>query len=281
VGPAIDSGNDDPRSKLERLLTALERLVPDGLIVAFSGGLDSAFLLWAAQRASHRVGGRVLALTTVSDSLSTVDREDAIRFAQSLNVEHVMEQGGETSLPEYVKNDENRCYHCKAELFEVAARIGEQRGLRRIAYGYTVSDRGDFRPGHRAAVEHGVLSPLADAKLTKVDIRTLMRMNGLDLSEKAGSPCLSSRVMTGLEITPQRLRDVEALETILREGGISVFRVRVCGDPEQCFLRVEVGPDEMSKVVTLREQLVSEGEARGYKWVTLDLAGYRTGGGRL
>ncbi len=184
-GSATDTSNGDPRPKLERLLAALERLVPDGLIVAFSGGVDSAFLLWAAQQARHRVGGRVLAL-------STVDQEDAVQFADDLQVEHVVEHGGETSLPEYVRNDETRCYHCKSELFETAGRIGEHRGLRWIAYGYTVSDRGDFRPGHRAAIERGVLSPLADAKLTKADIRTLMRMHGLDLSEKAGSPCLSS-----------------------------------------------------------------------------------------
>jgi uncharacterized protein len=280
-GSATDTSNGDPRPKLERLLAALERLVPDGLIVAFSGGVDSAFLLWAAQQARHRVGGRVLALTTVSESLSTVDQEDAVQFADDLQVEHVVEHGSETSLPEYVRNDETRCYHCKSELFETAGRIGEHRGLRWIAYGYTVSDRGDFRPGHRAAIERGVLSPLADAKLTKADIRTLMRMHGLDLSEKAGSPCLSSRVMTGLEITPQRLHDVEAIEAILRNGGLGVFRVRVCGEAKQCFLRVEVEPEGMSKVLTLREELVREGNARGYRWVTLDLAGYRTGGGRL
>jgi uncharacterized protein len=260
---------------------ALDRLVPEGLVVAVSGGVDSAFLLWAAEQARQHVGGRVLALTTVSESLSTVDREDAVRFAQGLGVEHVVERGVETALAEYTRNDENRCYYCKSELFDVAERIGERRGLRWVAYGYTASDRRDVRPGHRAALEHGVLAPLADAQLTKADIRALMRMHALDLSEKSASPCLSSRVMTGLEITPQRLRDVEAVEAILRDGGLGVFRVRVCGDASACFLRIEVGADDMPKVVTLREELLREGRVRGYRWVTLDLQGYRTGGGRI
>ncbi len=281
AGSAIDVSSGELRSKLERLMRALEGFVPEGLVVTLSGGVDSAFLLWAAEQARRHAGGRVLALTTVSESLSTVDREDAVHFAQGLGVEHVLEPGAETSLAEYTRNDENRCYYCKSELFVVAGRIGERRGLRWVAYGYTASDRGDVRPGHRAALEHGVLAPLADAELTKADIRTLMRMHALDLSEKSASPCLSSRVMTGLDITPQRLRDVEAIEAILRERGIGVFRVRVCGEASECFLRIEVGADDMPKVVTLREELLREGQARGYRWVTLDLQGYRTGGGRI
>jgi uncharacterized protein len=267
-------------SALEGLEDHLGRLLQDGLVVAFSGGVDSTFLLWAAERARRKQGGRLLALTTESASMPAADREDALEFVRELGVEHLLRRSGEMRLEAYTRNDENRCYHCKAELFEIAESIVDQRGWRWIAYGYNASDVGDVRPGHRAAQERGVRSPLADAGLTKDEIRTLMRTHGLRLAEKPASPCLSSRIMTGLQITPERLEDVEALEAILRAGGIRVCRVRVCREGATAFLRLEVAPAEMPRVLALRDELLREAQARGYRWVTLDLEGYRTGGGR-
>ena len=258
----------------------LRTLVRDGLVVAFSGGVDSAFLLWAAERARREVGGRLLALTSASESTPSWDFADATRFAAHLGVEHQVERSEELSHAEYAQNGSDRCYHCKAELFRIAERLRSERDLRWVAYGYTDSDRSDVRPGHRAALEQGVVSPLAEAGLGKEDIRELMREHGIELADKSASPCLASRVMTGLPITTRRLSDVEALEGVLRRGGVVVNRVRVCeAGADDRFLRIEVAPDEMATVLPLRDELVREGRARGYRWVTLDLQGYRSGGG--
>ncbi|MFQ5704744.1 MAG: ATP-dependent sacrificial sulfur transferase LarE [Gemmatimonadales bacterium] len=259
----------------------LGTLLKDGLVVAFSGGVDSAFLLWAAERARRDSGGTLVAFTTVSPSVPAADLDDGSRFAKRLGVEHVMVDSDEMSAPAYVKNDLDRCYHCKTELFTLVERFAEQRDLNWMAYGYTYSDRDDVRPGHVAAVEHGVLSPLADVQITKEEIRSALRAFDVEMAEKPSSPCLSSRVMTGLEITPKRLRDVEAVESILREGGIKVLRVRVCGEGESTFLRIEVADAEIARTIELREAVVAEGKRRGYRWVMLDLEGYRTGGGRV
>ena len=269
----------DVDMKFGRLLDGLGPLVRDGLIVAFSGGVDSAFLLWAAERARQAHGGRVLALTAVSASMAAVEREDARDFALRLGVEHLWQESLEVSNPAYVANDGSRCYHCKSELFRIGGNVARERGYGALAYGYNFSDRGDTRPGHRAALENDVVSPLADAELTKDDIRVLLRAHGLPLADKPASPCLSSRLMTGVAVTPGKLADVEALEALLRTGGLRVFRVRLHEAGAQRFLRLEVAPDELSRALELREGLVREGNARGYRWVTLDLAGYRMGGG--
>ena len=266
--------------KLEALQEDLKNRVREGALVAFSGGMDSAFLLWVASQAQAQNGGKVVALTTVSASTPAWDREDAESFTRGLGVEQLWRESREMLLPEYARNDRDRCYHCKTELFRIAAEVAEERGFRWLLYGYNASDHGDDRPGHRAAHESGVLAPLSDAGLTKGEIRLLMREADVPLAGKAASPCLSSRVMTGLEITPERLRDIEDLEAILRGAGVRVFRVRVCGDGAGGhFLRVEVDPGEMEMVLICREELQSVGVSRGYRWVTMDLSGYRTGGG--
>jgi uncharacterized protein len=252
----------------------------EGVLVAFSGGMDSAFLLWAAREACDPEGGRVVALTTTSPSTPSGDRTDATSFTRALGVEHVWRESLETTLPAYIRNDRERCYHCKTELFRIAGEVQEAMNLPWLLYGYNASDTGDDRPGHRAAREQGVLSPLHDAGLTKGEIRLLLAEEGLELHDKPASPCLSSRIMTGIEVTPKRLRDVEEMEGILRRAGISVLRVRVCRDDSGAgFLRVETEPEEMDKVLEAREELQRESTARGYRWVTLDLGGYRTGGG--
>ena len=268
------------RRKLGLLRRQLEPLLPGGVLVAFSGGVDSALLVWVAHDLASRKGGRVVALTTTSASTPEGDRADAEAFTGSLGVPHLWRESGEVGNPEYSRNDRDRCYHCKVELFRIGEAVAKEEGLKWLLYGYNASDRGDDRPGHRAATEAGALSPLAQAGLTKSEIRLLMRDAGLSLAGKPASPCLSSRIMTGIPVTPERLRDVEAMEEILRRAGIETLRVRVCeaqgGDP---FLRVEVGPGDMERVMACREELNEAGTDRGYRWVTLDLGGYRTGGG--
>ncbi|MFO8174103.1 MAG: ATP-dependent sacrificial sulfur transferase LarE [Longimicrobiales bacterium] len=272
---------DTARNKLRQLRETLRPLVRDGALVAFSGGMDSAFLLWAAREAGGRDGtGRTVALTTTSPSTPARDKEDAEAFTRDLGIPHVWRESRELTLPAYVRNDRERCYHCKAELFRIAGELAREEGLKWLLYGYNASDRGDIRPGHRAAGEAGALSPLADVGLTKAEIRFLMEEAGLSLAAKPASPCLSSRIMTGIQVTPERLEDVEAMEGILREAGISQLRVRVCREEGGAlFLRVEVAPEELEKVLECRRELHVTGRARGYRWVTLDLGGYRTGGG--
>ncbi|MEW6056881.1 MAG: ATP-dependent sacrificial sulfur transferase LarE [Bdellovibrionota bacterium] len=271
----------DVFEKFENLRRALATRLPEGLIVAFSGGVDSAFLLWAAEQVRRQSGGRLLALTAVSESMAQVEKDDAKRFAQGLQVEHVWQTSHETSNPQYIANDESRCYHCKAELFKIARDAALEGKYRWLAYGYNASDRGDVRPGHQAALEYEVLSPLAEAELAKEDIRILMRAHQLELAEKPASPCLSSRLMRGVAVSAEKLKDVEELEALLRDRGLRIFRVRLHEEGAQRFLRLEVAPDELEKALELRDDFVLEGRSRGYKWVTLDLAGYRMGGGAV
>lgn len=277
-------GQGDPeaaKKKLRRLLEILAPLTEEGVLVAFSGGMDSAFLLWAARKAREAAGkGRVVALTTTSASTPNRDRLDAEALTRDLDIPHVWRESREMELPEYARNDRERCYHCKVELFRIAEEVAGKEGLGWILYGYNASDRGDVRPGHRAAEEAGALSPLADADLGKGDIRFLMKEVGLPLSEKPASPCLSSRIMTGIPVTPERLAHVEAMEEILRKAGASTVRVRVCReDGGSHFFRVEAGEEDFDTVMACRKELHEAGLAQGYRWVTLDLGGYRTGGG--
>jgi uncharacterized protein len=266
--------------KMKALRRDLARRVREGALVAFSGGMDSAFLLWAANGVRIQEGGKVVALTTTSPSTPARDKADAISFARDMDLPHLWRESREVSNPDYARNDRDRCYHCKTELFRIAEEVSREEGLRWLLYGYNASDQHDDRPGHRAAVEAGVVAPLSDAGLTKAEIRHLMLEAGLPLAGKPASPCLSSRIMTGIPVTPERLRDVEAMESILTEAGVKTLRVRICEtDDGSKFLRVEVSPEEMAGVLDCREALQEESEARGYRWLTLDLGGYRTGGG--
>lgn len=283
AAPGLPS-RTEVQEKYARLCERLRGLLPDGLIVAFSGGVDSAFLLWAAHQQQKAAGGHLLAVTATSASMAGVEREDARAFTAALGVEHEWRESHELENPAYVVNDGSRCYHCKTELFRISREIAVQglsgdRGFRWLAYGYNDTDRDDVRPGHRAALEHGVLAPLAEAGLGKIEIRELMRAHGVALSEKPASPCLSSRLMTGVRVTTARLHHVEQVEALLRARGLRVFRVRVHEFGPRSLLRVEVALDELARAFELRHELVQEGERHGYQWVTLDLAGYRLGGG--
>jgi uncharacterized protein len=268
-------------AKYSALREALRPRLQRGLIVAFSGGVDSAFLLWSAEQERRVAGGRLLAVTAVSDSLPQVEKRDAEQFAKSIGVEQRWEKSGELSNPDYLRNDGLRCYYCKTELFRLTGTLKDHGEYEFVAYGYNASDRADFRPGHKAALENGVIAPLADAELTKDEIRVLMRVFELPLADKPSSPCLSSRLMTGVAVTPEKLRHVEAMESILRERGVNVVRVRLHEEGKRRYLRVEVAPDEMDKVLAARNDLVAAGLSNGYERVLLDLAGYRTGGANL
>lgn len=269
------------QQKYLQLRELLREKLADGLIVAFSGGVDSSFLLWAAERERQSSGGKLLALTTLSESFSQAERADAESFIKALGIDHVWRESREIENAQYVANGLDRCFHCKTELFRICREEANQLEFKWIAYGFNASDRGDHRPGHIAAKENSILSPLDEVGLTKDEIRTLMRENNLSIAEKPASPCLSSRLMTGVMISREKLKDVEEIESILRDGGLKIFRVRVHEDGAKKFLRFEVSPDEIEKAVALRETLVNEGMKRGYAWVTLDLAGYKTGGGNL
>ncbi len=272
---------DVVQEKYLELQHLLRPRLAEGLLIAFSGGVDSAFLVWAAEQERLRSGGRLTALTTLSESFSRAERADAERFIETHGIEHQWVESKELSDPAYTINDRNRCFYCKTELFAICHEAAKTQDIKWIAYGFNASDRGDFRPGHKAAVENSILSPLADAGLTKDDVRLLMRENDLEMADKPASPCLSSRLMTGVFITPRKLNDVEEIEAVLRNGGLRVFRVRLHEHGEMKFLRLEVASDEMEAALKLREKLVAEALARGYNWVTLDLAGYKMGGGNL
>jgi len=268
-------------AKFEALREALRPRLQRGLIVAFSGGVDSAFLLWAAEQERRSSGGRLLAVTAVSASLAQAEKQDAAQFARTLGVEHRWENSEELANPDYLRNDGTRCYHCKTELFRLTRALQEHGDYEFVAYGYNASDRSDFRPGHRAAIENGVIAPLADAELAKDDIRGLMRAFNLPLAEKPASPCLSSRLMTGVAVTPEKLRHVEEIESILHARGVQVVRVRIHEEGQRAFLRIEADPADLEKVLAARDALLAAGTARGYHRVLLDLAGYRTGGALL
>ena len=269
----------DTLQKFNTLEAQLSKLVRDGLVVAFSGGVDSAFLLWAANRVARATNGRVLALTAVSASMAQAERADAEAFSKLLGVEHLWQQSSEVEKPEYTVNDSSRCYHCKSELFRIGGEVAKRDGFKWLAYGYNASDRGDVRPGHKAALENGVFSPLADAELAKDDIRILMRAHALPLSEKPASPCLSSRLMTGVVVTSERLAHIDALEAMLRAEGLRVFRVRMHETNGKNWLRLEAAPDELERAFELKDKLAEAARSLGYMWAAVDLNGYRMGGG--
>jgi len=277
----IDPSKIKLTEKLNSLFDQLANLLPNGIIIAFSGGVDSSFLLWATEQVRKSKGGKLLALTTNSASMPQIDLGDAKSFAELIGVEQQFENSNEISNPDYLKNDIDRCYHCKTELFRITLDIAKVDGYEHIVYGYNYSDIGDTRPGHKAALENNIISPLAEAKLTKDDIRYVMQKNNLPFFDKPSSPCLSSRIMHGIEVTENRLKDIQEMENILYDGGLNIYRVRISKNEDQTFLRIEVAPDEMLKVIEMKDRLWEEGIKRGYKWVTLDLQGYRTGGGTI
>jgi uncharacterized protein len=256
--------------KQQALLTRLATL--DSLLVALSGGADSAYLAWAAHRA---IGGRSLSVTALSASFSAHDRRQAELFVRHAGIRHEFIHTAELENPRYAANNSDRCYFCKAELFSELARMAAQRGFAALAYGINADDTQDFRPGHRAASEHKVLAPLLDARLCKAEIRALSREAGLPTWDRPASACLASRVPYGTSVTRETLARVEAGECVLRELGFRQFRVRYYG----AHARVEIERSELARAFQPEVfALMKAGLLRaGFSSVALDPEGYRQG----
>lgn len=256
-----------------RLRALEERLRGLGqLMVAYSGGVDSAFLAATA----HRVlGDDMLAVLADSPSLARRDLEQARKFAEAQGIPLRVIATDELEKPEYRRNDGDRCFHCKTELFEAMERLGAGLGFARIAYGMNADDRRDYRPGQRAAKEHEVLAPLAEAELTKQEIRALAKEAGFALWDRPAAPCLSSRVEYGREVTPEVLAQVERGEERLRALGFREFRVRHHGE----LARVELAREELNGALTMEmlDAISAALREAGYRFVTLDCAGFRSG----
>jgi uncharacterized protein len=255
-------------------LTVLEaRLAQLGrVMVAYSGGVDSAFLAATA----HRVlGVRMLAVLADSPSLARRDMEEACTFAHSHNIPLHVVTTDELERPEYQRNDANRCFHCKDELFGVMESLGARLGFTTIAYGMNADDTRDFRPGQRAAEQHAVLAPLAEAGLTKLEVRELAKAAGYPLWDRPAAPCLASRVEYGRTVTREVLEQVERAEESLRQLGFREFRVRHHGD----LARVEIARAELPRALTMEmlDAVTSALKRAGYQYVTLDCTGFRSG----
>jgi uncharacterized protein len=258
---------DAKRRALEHILREM-----GSLVVAYSGGVDSAFLAVFA----HRVlGDRALAVTADSESLSGEQRSLALDVARRFGFPHRLVRTREIENPLYARNDPDRCYHCKSELFRHLVPLAAAGGYAHVAYGLIVDDLADFRPGHRAAAEAGVRAPLAEAGLTKADVRALSRDLGLPTAELPASPCLSSRLPYGTPVTLEALRRVERAEAAVRALGFRELRVRHLGEAA----RVEIAHEEMERLddAGLREAVEQAVRAAGYAVVTIDPQGYRRG----
>jgi uncharacterized protein len=244
----------------------------DSVVVAFSGGVDSAYL---AVRAQDVLGPRALAVTAVSPSLAEAQRAQAGDVARRFALHHLFVETGEVDDPRYAKNDASRCYWCKTELFRTLLPLARERGLKHVAYGLIQDDLQDFRPGHRAAAEAGVRSPLAEAGLTKDDVRHLSRERGLPTWDLPASPCLSSRIPYGTVVTRDALKRVERAEDAVRALGFRELRVRHLGT----VARVEIAPAEMERLrdPALAEAVAEAVRGAGYEVAHLDPDGYRRG----
>ena len=257
----------------EKELSLLKQLAEfPSVIVALSGGADSAYLAWAAHRA---IGERALSVTALSPSYSSHDRAVVEDFVRQRGVRHEFIETHEMENPKYRANAADRCYFCKDELFTVLDVMAQERGFAVIAYGVNADDTLDFRPGHRAASEHRVLAPLLDAGLHKAEIRLLSQRAGLPTWDRPASACLASRLPYGTEVTPERLALVERGEAALRELGFRQFRVRL----HDKLARVEIAPEEMVRAMSpeMAASISARLKAAGFTFVALDLEGYRQG----
>ncbi|MBI3861356.1 MAG: ATP-dependent sacrificial sulfur transferase LarE [Planctomycetia bacterium] len=259
----------DKRDRLLALLAGYGRVA-----VAFSGGVDSAIV---AQAAHLACGPQAVAFTAVSQSLASGEREEAELLARSIGIVHRIIETQEFENPDYLQNAPDRCYHCKTELYTQLERVAPELGFDTIVNGANLDDAGDYRPGMKAAGEHRVRSPLIEAGFTKDDVRALAQHWGLAVWDKPATPCLSSRVAYGLEVTPERVRRVDEAERFLRaELGLRELRVR---HEANDLARIEVPRSELARVADgiARERVCEELHRLGFKYVTLDLDGFRSG----
>jgi pyridinium-3,5-biscarboxylic acid mononucleotide sulfurtransferase len=252
---------------LRETLSSLE-----SLLVAYSGGTDSAFLAWSAHRA---LGDRMLAVIADSPSLPRRELAAALAFTSAHGIPTKILQTRELDDPNYARNDSNRCFHCKDELFTEMEVARRELGFAHLAYGMNLDDCGEFRPGQKAAARHNALAPLVTAQLTKTDIRALARQAGLSLADKPASACLSSRIEYGRAVTAENLTQVERAEDALHAMGFPQVRVRHHGE----LARIEIAREDLPRAlsVAMLDRMTAALRAVGFVYVTLDLQGYRTG----
>jgi uncharacterized protein len=277
-----------PLEKLDRLRGLFREM--GSVLVCYSGGLDSAFVLAVA----HEVlGARAIGMTAVSPSLAPAERDDAIRVAAQIGARHELVESHEIDDPSYAKNDADRCFHCKSELYRISAKKRPEWGVAFVVNGTNLDDLGDYRPGLEAAKRAGVRSPLVEAGFSKADVRACAEALGLSVWDKPAAACLSSRLPYGTAVTRERLAQIGELEAALRALGLRQVRVRwhavsaatpttndaarAVGIREAAIARIEVAKDELARAFELRDAIVQAGKAAGFQYTTLDLAGYRTG----
>jgi len=256
--------------KQERLFASLRDL--ERVIVAFSGGTDSAYLAWAA---NHVLGPNALAVTAASASIPESHKRDAEAFVARFGIAHEYIQTREFDNPDYARNGPDRCFHCKDELFTRLEEVGRERGYQHIIYGVNHDDLGDYRPGQGAAKNHRVASPLADVGMTKAEIREYSRRVGLPTWDRPASACLASRIPYGTPVTIENVKTVETGEEELKALGFRQFRVRFHGE----VVRIEIAREEMERAFSMEMagRLTGIFKSLGFKYVTLDLEGYRLG----
>ncbi|MDO8519223.1 MAG: ATP-dependent sacrificial sulfur transferase LarE [Deltaproteobacteria bacterium] len=242
------------------------------VLVAFSGGADSAFLLKVARIVLKE---KVLAVTAVSASLAPEEKEATIALAREMDVPHLLLESHEMENPDYVKNAANRCYFCKTELYTLCVSAAAEKGFHWVADGFTADDLKDYRPGYQAKKEHDVRSPLLEAGLTKPEIRALSRELGLKTWDKPASPCLASRIPYGIPVTGEALGKIGRLESFLRAKGFREFRVRY----HEKIVRLEVSSEDIARfsMPGLRDLITAKCKEEGFEFVTLDLEGFRSG----
>jgi uncharacterized protein len=264
---AAETGISAKDFRLQAELRQLGRV-----LVAYSGGVDSAYLAWAAHRA---LGNDMVAVIADSPSLARTHLADAVAFANEQGIPIEVISTSELDRPEYARNDGQRCFQCKDELFAVMEDLRAERGFDAIAYGVNLDDQGDFRPGQQAAKQHHVAAPLLSAGLTKQEIRELARYAGLRIWDKPASACLSSRIEYGRPVTREALAVVERGEDAIRALGFRQFRVRHHGD----IVRIEIAREELDRALSpaIAAQFTAIFKALGFKFVTLDLEGFRSG----
>lgn len=256
--------------KKEKLINIIKEY--GSLLIAFSGGVDSSFLI---KTAFDVLKNKAVALTAVSATYPDYEFNDAVNFAKQYGITQIIVNSNELEMEDFTKNDTNRCYHCKKELFTICREQADKLGLKYIADASNCDDLSDFRPGRNAAMELGVKSPLIEAKLTKAEIRELSKEMGLNTFDKPSQACLSSRFPYGTAITKNKLDIVRKCELFLKEAGILQFRVRYHGE----LARIEVSKDDINKFmdVKFRDKVVDNFKKNGFCYVSLDLEGYRTG----
>ncbi|NOT28608.1 MAG: ATP-dependent sacrificial sulfur transferase LarE [Acidobacteria bacterium] len=267
TGDTPDLALSSREQRLRGLLAAC-----DSAIIAFSGGVDSAYLAWAATQV---LGPSALCVTADSPSYPDHHRQLALRIAREFGLRHEFVQTSELAQPEYRANPVDRCYHCKHELYDVLSTLAADRGITTIMDGSNADDRSDYRPGRKAAREHGVQSPLDVADLSKTDIRELSRLAGLPTWNEPASACLSSRIPYHNEVTDEKLRMIERAENVLRSMGFRVCRVR----HHETLARLEFGKDEIARASEpdVLAQITKELRAVGYQEIEVDPRGYRMG----